>query len=43
VERLHGDLARVVPVFVEELDRPVAAVYEAGPTGAYSNAEMPTV
>ena len=24
---------RVVPVFLEELDRPVAAVYEAGPTG----------
>ena len=33
VERLRGEPARVVPVFLEELDRPVAAVYEAGPTG----------
>ncbi|MGO9884977.1 MAG: IS110 family transposase [Solirubrobacteraceae bacterium] len=33
VQRLRGEPARVVPVFLEELDRPVAAVYEAGPTG----------
>src|SRR5881394_3514914 len=33
VERLRGEAERVVPVFLEELDRPVAAVYEAGPTG----------
>ena len=33
VERLRGEPARVVPVFLEELDRPVAAVYEAGATG----------
>jgi len=33
VERLRGEPERVVPVFLEELDRPVAAVYEAGPTG----------
>jgi transposase len=33
VERLRGEPASVVPVFLEELDRPVAAVYEAGPTG----------
>jgi hypothetical protein len=33
VERLRGDPASVVPVFLEELDRPLAAVYEAGPTG----------
>jgi transposase len=33
VERLRGEQARVVPVFLEELDRPVIAVYEAGPTG----------
>jgi transposase len=33
VERLRGEPAGVVPVFLEELDRPVAAVYEAGPTG----------
>jgi transposase len=33
VERLRGEPAKVVPVFLEELDRPVAAVYEAGPTG----------
>ncbi len=31
VERLRGEPARVVPVFLEQLDRPVAAVYEAGP------------
>ena len=33
LERLRGEPERVVPVFLEELDRPVAAVYEAGPTG----------
>ena len=33
VERLRGEPASVVAVFLEELDRPVAAVYEAGPTG----------
>src|SRR6059058_3111654 len=33
VQRLRGEPERVVPVFLEELDRPVAAVYEAGPTG----------
>jgi len=33
VERLRGEPASVVPVFLEELDCPVAAVYEAGPTG----------
>jgi transposase len=33
VQRLRGEPARVVPVFLEELDRPVSAVYEAGPTG----------
>lgn len=33
VERLRGEPERVVPVFLEELDRAVAAVYEAGPTG----------
>ena len=33
VERLRGEPASVVPVFLEELDRPVTAVYEAGPTG----------
>jgi transposase len=33
VERLRGEPARVVPPFLEELDRPVVAVYEAGPTG----------
>jgi len=33
VERLRGEPAMVVPVFLEELDRPVRAVYEAGPTG----------
>jgi hypothetical protein len=33
VERLRGEPASVVPVFLEELERPVAAVYEAGPTG----------
>ena len=33
VERLRGEPAKVVPVFLEELERPVAAVYEAGPTG----------
>lgn len=33
VQRLRGEPAMVVPVFLEELDRPVAAVYEAGPTG----------
>lgn len=33
VERLRGEPERVVPVFLEELDRPVTAIYEAGPTG----------
>jgi transposase len=33
VERLRGEPDRVVPVFLRELDRPVRAVYEAGPTG----------
>src|SRR5215472_7901343 len=33
MERLRGEPERVVPIFLEELDRPVAAVYEAGPTG----------
>jgi len=33
MQRLRGEPERVVPVFLEELDRPVAAVYEAGPTG----------
>ena len=33
VQRLRGEPERVVPVFIEELDRPVRAVYEAGPTG----------
>ncbi len=33
VERLRGEPAKVVPVFLEELERPVRAVYEAGPTG----------
>jgi transposase len=33
VERLRGEPAKVVPVFLEELERPVTAVYEAGPTG----------
>jgi hypothetical protein len=30
VQRLRGEPASVVPVFLEELDCPVAAVYEAG-------------
>jgi len=33
MERLRGAPERVVPAFLEELDRPVEAVYEAGPTG----------
>jgi transposase len=33
VERLRGEPAKVVPVFLEGLQRPVTAVYEAGPTG----------
>lgn len=33
VQRLRGEPASVVPVFLEGLDSPVAAVYEAGPTG----------
>src|SRR5205823_2499420 len=33
MQRLRGEPERVVPAFLEELDRPVAAVYEAGPTG----------
>ena len=38
VERLRGEPERVVPVFLEELDRPVEAVYEAGPTGLCARA-----
>lgn len=33
MQRLRGEPARVVPVFLEELECPVGAVYEAGPTG----------
>src|SRR5437870_6249464 len=33
MQRLRGEPERVVPVFLEELNRPVTAVYEAGPTG----------
>lgn len=33
VQRLRGEPTKVVPGFLEALDRPVAAVYEAGPTG----------
>jgi len=33
VQRLRGEPDRVVPVFLEELDQPVRAVYEAGPAG----------
>jgi len=33
LERLRGEPDRVVPPFLEQLDRPVSAVYEAGPTG----------
>src|SRR5438309_11282604 len=33
MERLRGEPERVVPVFLEKLDRAVVAVYEAGPTG----------
>jgi hypothetical protein len=33
MERLRGEPERVVPTFLEELDRAVVAVYEAGPTG----------
>jgi transposase len=33
VKRLRGEPDRVVPAFLEELDRPVSAIYEAGPTG----------
>jgi transposase len=33
VERLRGLPGDVVPVFLEQLGRPVRAVYEAGPTG----------
>lgn len=33
VERLRGAPARVVLAFIEELGRPVRAVYEAGPSG----------
>jgi transposase len=33
VQRLRGEPAKVVPVFLEELERPVSSVYEAGPTG----------
>ena len=38
VERLRGEPASVVPVFLEELDRPVAAVYEAGLDGVRAGA-----
>jgi transposase len=33
VKRLRGAPGDVVPVFLEQLGRPVRAVYEAGPTG----------
>lgn len=33
MQKLRGEPAKVVPPFLEELDRPVTAVYEAGPTG----------
>jgi len=33
VKRLRGAPADVVPAFLERLERPVRAVYEAGPTG----------
>ena len=33
MERLRGAPELVVPAFLEELDRPVEAVYEAGPAG----------
>jgi hypothetical protein len=33
VKRLRGAPADVVPTFLEGLERPVRAVYEAGPTG----------
>jgi transposase len=33
VERLRGEPERVVPALLEELDRAVTAVYEAGPRG----------
>ena len=33
VERLRGAPTDVVPVFLERLERPLRAVYEAGPTG----------
>src|SRR2546425_5520089 len=33
MERLRGEPEHVVPTFLEELDRAVVAVYEAGPTG----------
>jgi transposase len=33
VQRLRGEPERVVPVFLQELNRPVRAIYEAGPTG----------
>jgi hypothetical protein len=33
VQRLRGEPDRVVPVFLEDLDCPVRAVYEAGPSG----------
>src|SRR5947208_1281737 len=33
MERLRGAPERVVATFLEELDRPLVAVYEAGPTG----------
>jgi hypothetical protein len=34
VQRLRGEPAKVVPVFLEDLDCAVRAVYEAGPTGS---------
>ena len=36
LERLRGEPDRVVPPFLEQLDRPVSAVYEAGPRGSCS-------
>ena len=33
MQRLRGEPERIVPPFLEQLDRPVSAVYEAGPTG----------
>jgi hypothetical protein len=38
VQRMRGEPASVVPVFLEDLDCPVAAVYEAGPDGVRAGA-----